>query len=81
MSDEDDDEGNKKGRAALQAISSIVKEYPAHAAHNLCAACYTFSELGLFPGDIAIKDEDDAIRIWALIEYVRRNGWPDNLRM
>lgn len=47
---------------------------------SLSEACYSFSERGLF-GDSSLSAED-AVRIWALVERVRRQGgFPERLRM
>lgn len=45
-------------------------------------ALYTFSELGLWKMDIDIKRAEEAIRVWAVVEAVRRSGaFPQELRM
>lgn len=48
----------------------------------LADALYTFSDLGLFAGGgIELKDVEDAIRIWAVVETVRTKGFPHSLRL
>lgn len=48
---------------------------------DLDNALYTFSErymLGNIEGGI---EEEDALRIWAIVESVRTGGFPSNLRV
>lgn len=48
----------------------------------LSEALYTFSELNLWKMDIDIKEVEEAIRVWAVVEAVRRHGdFPRELRM
>lgn len=49
--------------------------------YALSEALYTFSELGLWKMDIEIKEVEEAIRVWAVVEKVRRDGFPEELRM
>ena len=49
--------------------------------YDLSEALYTFSELGLWKMDIEIKEVEEAIRVWAVVEKVRRDGFPEDLRM
>jgi hypothetical protein len=75
-----------KSDACLDLISEVEKEGLEHfqgreAARPLFEALYAFSERGLWNMDIEIKDIPEAIRVWAVIEHVRRHGFPDELRM
>lgn len=64
-----------------RSYSALVEhEFPRKRYRDLSEALYTFSELGLL-GDMEIKDEATAVRIWALVEKVRRDGFPKDLRM
>lgn len=48
----------------------------------LMEALYSFSEMSLFGSDVEIKDRETAMRIWALVETVKRTGgFPKELRM
>ena len=48
---------------------------------ELSHALYAFSELGLFSDGIEIKSTKLALRVWAVVEAVRRRGFPDELRI
>ena len=48
---------------------------------DLNNALYAFSELGLWKMDIDIKRAEEAVRVWALVESVRRKGFPSDLGM
>ena len=57
----------------------VEDEFPDDRLKDLSAAVYAFSELGMF-GDFSI-DGPTALEIWAVVEKVRREGFPDELRM
>lgn len=69
-------------RAASERFIEVVeKEFPAKLKQPLSEAIYTFGELGLWFETEGISTED-GIRIWALVESVRKNGgFPKELRM
>lgn len=71
------EEHRKKLLALIDGI-----EFPHNKEFDLGHALYAFSELGLFcGGDIEFKLREDAIRIWAVVEAVRLNGFDKSLRM
>lgn len=57
----------------------VEGEYPIDKKSELSNALYAFSELGLFE-DLSI-DPPLALMVWAVVEKVRREGFPDELRM
>lgn len=66
---------------AVALIADTEASYPAERHRDLANALYTFSELGLWKMDIDIKGIEEAIRVWAVVEKVRRDGFPEELRM
>lgn len=72
---------------ALAFIEAVEQEGQEHFSatipkRSLEAALYTYSELGLWNMDIDIKEIEAALRVWAVVEAVRRhNGFPAELRM
>ncbi len=63
-------------------IAATEGGYPENLDHALSNALYTFSELGLWKMDIDIKEAEVAIRVWAVVESVRRAGaFPEELCM
>lgn len=48
---------------------------------DLSEALYTFSELNIFPDAVDSVSIEQAIMIWQLVEQVRKNGFPEELRM
>jgi hypothetical protein len=87
MSEHDDTDAGDEGYSrddhreeCAALIAATEKTFPAARKRTLSEALYSFSELSLF-GDFEIKDTDEAIRIWALVEKVRLDGFPTKLRM
>lgn len=74
------DEHREKAEAF---IADTENSYPDGSIKGaLRQALYTFSELGLWKMDIDIKATEEAIRVWAVVEAVRRAGaFPEELRM
>jgi hypothetical protein len=68
-----------KRAEALAFIKPVEQEFPKERKHELSEACYTFSETNVID-DMSI-DEAAALRIWAMVETVRRRGFPNELRM
>lgn len=66
--------------AAESLIANVEDSYPGNRSSALAEATYTFSELGLWKMDVTIGAEE-AIRVWAVVEQVRLNGFPKTLRM
>jgi hypothetical protein len=66
--------------ACLNLIVPIDTTFPKNRVRDVMEGLYTFSELGLF-GDIDVKEAETAILIWALVEKVRQDGFPRELRM
>jgi hypothetical protein len=58
---------------------SVKAEFPTDRPTGISNALYAYSELGLFD-DLSI-DPTLAIEIWAIVEKVRREGFPDELGM
>jgi hypothetical protein len=90
MMDDDDvaeAEWAAKRRACLDLIETVEAEALDHfgeriARSHLNEALYAFSERDLIWNmDIEIKDLAEAIRVWAVVEQVRRHGFPEDLRM
>jgi hypothetical protein len=68
---------------AVAFVADAENSYPKDDLDRaLSNALYTFSELGLWKMDIDIKGTEEAIRVWAVVEAVRRAGeFPSNLTM
>jgi hypothetical protein len=62
-------------------VTPLETGFPPAKARELSNAIYAFDELRLWPEDIEIKSNKLAIRIWALVEHVRQNGFPENLKL
>lgn len=48
---------------------------------DLYEALYAFSQLGLWKMGLDIKEAEEAIRVWAVVEKVRSEGFPEDLRV
>jgi hypothetical protein len=68
---------------AEQFIAEVEREFPTKETRRpLSEALYTFSELGLWKMDIDIKEVEEAVRVWAVVETIRRQkAFPKELRM
>jgi len=66
-----------------ELLKAFVDDQPAVVVDRkaLNAALYSMSELGLWPDNIDSMSNEQAILVWALVERVRREGFPTELRM
>ena len=75
----------------LRDLQLMEEAHPKHdgALHALDDALHICSELNLFHGvkldrflaGSTITPRTGAIRIWAIVEFTRRNGWPDRFKI
>jgi hypothetical protein len=76
-------EGDEHRKKAEQFIADVEGEFPIKELDRpLHEALYTFSELGLWKMDIDIKEAEEAVRVWTVVEAIRRKrAFPPKLRM
>lgn len=67
-------------QSAAELPKTIEATFPADRHKELDGGLYTFNELGLWGCDIELRPAE-ALRIWALVEYIRQNGFPSALCM
>lgn len=71
---------DEKGDKALDLIRYLENSYSQQLVRPLIEAIYLFDEACIWKNDNEVKDARNAIRIWALVEYIRINGeWPEEL--
>lgn len=75
------DEHRAKAMALISEVEDeLLTQGPKTIGRDIAEACYTFGELNLM-GELDALDAESAIRIWALVEKVRRDGFPKELKM
>lgn len=76
-------DSDEKRQKAIDYINGALATFPEDSAtdRKLAEAVHTYNELGLWGFDCEFKDNEDVIRIWALVESVRLRGFPEELRM
>lgn len=63
-----------------EAILDLIDEVPAPNLNgvDLDDVCLTASDLWIFPKGMSMRSEE-VLRCWKLVEYIRRNGFPEKL--
>ncbi len=70
----------EKQRQVDDLIKGIESGFPVERREELGYALHAFFELNLLK-DLNNADVQNAIRVWAVVEKVRRDGFPDWLRV
>ena len=85
MSEYNDEEAEGEAHCAAQdayddQLEVRMGAFPLDKVGELNNALYMLNERGFFRDDIELS-ADNALKAWALVERVRRDGFPDELQM
>lgn len=85
MSDHDDEEAAGEAHRAAQGaycdeVEALQSRFPDEKISDLNEALYVFNERGFFDGDVELG-ADNALKAWALVERLKAEGFPAELRM